>query len=50
MKKAAKVASGGRASGSNKDMNDKIIKAVKVGRQGRVEDELRAGKNQMLLA
>ena len=45
MKKVAKVASSGI-----KDLKDKIIKEVKVGRQGRVEDKLRADSNNVIIA
>lgn len=42
VKKAAKVASG-RGSGSVRDMKEKIIKEIKVGKKGRVEEKVRNG-------
>lgn len=42
VKKAAKVASG-RGSGSVRDMKEKIIKEIKVGKKGRVEENVRNG-------
>ena len=42
VKKAAKVASG-RGSGSVRDMKEKVIKEIKVGKKGRVEEKVRNG-------
>ena len=49
VKKAAKVASG-RGGGSVRDLKDKIVKEIKVGRKGRVEEKLTAGKKKTVLA
>ena len=42
VKKAAKVASG-RGSGSVRDMKEKVIKEIKVGKKGHVEEKVRNG-------
>lgn len=49
MKKAAKVASD-RGGGSVRDMKNKIIKEIKVGRNGRAEEKLTAGKKKTVVA
>ena len=49
VKKAAKVASG-RGSGSVRDLKDKIIKEIKVGRKCRVEEKLTAGKKKTVVS
>ena len=42
VKKAAKVASG-RGSGSVRDMKEMVIKEIKVGKKGHVEEKVRNG-------
>lgn len=49
VKKAANVAEG-RGSGSVRDLKDKIIKEIKVGRNGRAEEKLTAGKKKTVVA